>query len=63
MKIVVSRLECTPTLIDIEKISKVGHYIIGQYVAGSIITLVSGHEIIVYEHPEEIKRKIKEDTK
>lgn len=61
--IAVSRLEYRPTLIDVKKISKVGYYIIGQYVAGSIITLVSGHEIITYEHPEEIKRKIKEDTK
>ena len=63
MNIVVSRLEYRPTLIDIEKISKVSHYIIGKYVAGSVITLVSGQEIIVYEHPEEVKRKIKEDTK
>lgn len=61
--IAVSRLEYRPTLIDVKEISKVGYHIIGQYIAGSIITLVSGQEIIVYEHPEEIERKIKEDTK
>jgi hypothetical protein len=46
-----------------DRIIEIKPYEIKYERTGSIITIDNGREIIVKENPEEIKRKIKENTK